>query len=675
MYPGLPRCQGRGPRSPLLECLPVRNRIRRYQEYNRSRMIKAVGFDEKKAALLFKIIPFLLHANAPDLPGYVDDPACPFGIFGLKPLQLVDVELFNRYFPSSQALRQDTPSIFSENPVIHSLKTIGSIGTIAQADRSDCDFWLSIRQSEIGSQGLALLERKCQGIAEWCLKKGVEVYFFPMDIDQTRENSFASAADEESAGSALKILLKDELFRTHILVAGKMLLWWLIPPGLSEEGYRAYVEKLVAAKTINPRQFIDLGYMSAIPKAEIFGACLWQMNKAYDSPFKSVIKFAYLDLLLQGTNQTLPLFSDRVKCLVSFPEKMGQVSATPIDLGEVDPYLLMAREIVAFYQQEAAEQKRAELIRECLFLKTLEGMASVRRKPARRQNLTATIELMRHWQLLPGDFEHFSELRVWPFRELMLFGAKIHDFLIDTYSRLQADFSRYGTEQNLTITQRDIAVLGRKLFTFYEKKPNKIEYIRSISREVVGQGNITIHITRQDNEYTFFAFQGDLRRVSLADQADHLIKREKSLPGLITWLFINGILREKTSLHLTQNSLPVDLTDIQGLSEAMFKTFPLVHFSHIPAKNLVQAESIVRGLIVVNMFKEPVQGSKTLRSWLISHNSYGEYFLEEFTTLIQLKNAMRHLLTRHFVSRWNNNLDFFIPPQQEQVRIKDMIFK
>ena len=120
-------------------------------------MIKAVGFDEKKAALLFKIIPFLLHANAPDLPGYVDDPACPFGIFGLKPLQLVDAELFNRYFPSSQALRQDTPSIFSENPVIHSLKTIGSIGTIAQADRSDCDFWLSIRQSEIGSQGLALL--------------------------------------------------------------------------------------------------------------------------------------------------------------------------------------------------------------------------------------------------------------------------------------------------------------------------------------------------------------------------------------------------------------------------------------------------------------------------------------------------------------------------------------
>lgn len=653
----------------------MKNRIHRYQEYNRSRMIKAVGFDEKKAALLFKVIPFLLHANAPDLPGYVDDPSCPFGIFGLKPLQLVDAELFKRHFPASQALRQDATSTFSTTPVIHSLKTIGSIGTIAQADRSDCDFWLSVRLSELGKQGLDLLERKCRGIAEWCAKKGVEVYFFPMDIEQTRENSFDSAADEESAGSALKILLKDELFRTHILVAGKMLLWWLIPPGLSADGYRAYVEKLIADKIINPQQFIDLGYMSAIPQAEIFGACLWQMNKAYDSPFKSVIKFAYLDLLLKGSNQTLPLFSDRVKCLVTFPEKMEQVTATPIEISAVDPYLLMAREIVALYQQEWAEQKRAELIRECLFLKTLEGMASVRQKPARFQNLTATIELMRHWQLLPVDFEHFSQLRSWPFKELMSFGAKIHDFLIDTYSRLQADFSHYGADRNLTITQRDIAVLGRKLFTFYEKKPNKIEYIRSISREVVGQADITIHIVQQETATSFFAFQGDLRHAAMANQTDHLIKREQSLPALLTWLFINGILHEKTNLHLTKNSLPVDLTDIQGLTEAMFKTFPLVHFSHIPAKNLVQAESIVRCLIVVNMYKEPVQGSKTLRSWLISHNSYGEYFIEEFTTLTQLKNSMRHLLTRHFVSRWNNNLDFFIPPQQEQVRIKDMLFK
>ena len=669
----------------------MKNRILQYQAYNKNRIAKAVAFDAKKAAIIFKVIPFLLHTNHPDLPGYVNDPACPFGIFGLKPLKLLDTELFSRYFPTSRALSQNVQTPFAEHPVIHSLKTIGSIGTIAQAEKSDCDYWLSIRFHELGENGAALLERKCNGIEEWAMKKGVEVHFFPMDIDQTRENSFDSAADKESAGSALKILLKDELFRTHILVAGKMLLWWFIPPGLSEEGYRSFVERMVADKIINPEHFVDLGYMSAIPEAEIFGACLWQMNKAYDSPFKSVIKFAYLDLLLhQDKTQSLPWFSDKVKCLVTFPEKKNLVTDTEIEITAVDPYLLMAQEIVAFYQRVGKEKHRAELIRECLFLKTLEGMASAKRKPARRQHLETIIELMRTWDLLPLNSEHFSDLRDWPFRELTDFGAKIHDFLLGTYKTLQANSRLYEEGQRYTITQRDIAVLGRKLFTFYEKKPNKIEYIRSISREVVGQRDITIDVTHaqpnvaspfsrkwkthKPSKDIFVAFQGDLKREALAQEEEHVIKREENLPALITWLFINGILNEKTNLHLTKNHLPVDLADIQALAEVMFKTFPLVHFSHIEAANLVKQETIVRALIVVNLYKEPVKDANNLRSWVISYNLYGEYFVEELSTLIQLKNAMRRLLTQHFVSRWNKNLDFFIPPQNELHRIKAMLF-
>ena len=482
--------------------MAIKDRIARYHAYNQSRILKAISFDTKKSTILFKIIPFLLHANSPDLPGYVDDPNCPYGIYGLKPLKLVDADLFSRYFATSQALRAGADSPFAKQPIIHSLKTIGSIGTIAQAEKSDCDYWLSVKNAELGDKGLALLGKKCDGIMEWAMKKGVEVYFFPMDIDQTRENSFEAETDQESAGSAIKILLKDELFRTHILVAGKMLLWWLIPPGFSEQGYRAYVQKMVTQQAIKPDSFVDLGYMSDIPKAEIFGACLWQMNKAYDSPFKSVIKLAYLDMLLnQSKTQALLWFSDKVKCLVTFPEKKEQVSKTAIELTEVDPYLLMAQGIVNFYlpkleqpesndqmmakgresiQQEVnKEEKYAELIRECLFLKTLEGMASAKRKPTRRKHLETIIELMKGWNLLPKDAENFSKVRSWPFQDKLGFGAKIHEFLIGTYTKLQENAGLYDVDH--TITQRDLAVLGRKLFTFYEKKANKIDYIQNHS--------------------------------------------------------------------------------------------------------------------------------------------------------------------------------------------------
>jgi adenylate cyclase class 1 len=651
----------------------LKSKVARFKKFNSERKTRASIFNVNKSNMLFKIIPFLLHSNYPDLPGYIDDQDCPHGIVAFNPEGAVDHELFRRYFPNSTALRTDTPSPHGTRPCIHSLKTIGSIGTIAQTELSDCDYWVSIKHQEVGEKGLALLQEKCLAIEEWAMKKGNEVHFFLMDIDQTRENSFETEADKESAGSALKALLKDELFRTHILVAGKMLLWWLIPPGLSEEEYQSYVAKLIETKAIRPDAFVDLGYLSNIPKSEIFGACLWQMNKALDSPFKSVIKFAYLELLLKEGQQTLPLFSDKVKCLVTYPDFLPE-KETRLELAEIDPYLLLAKEIVAFYQRDEREKKRANLIRQCFFLKALEGMESQKQtKFGEQSHLQATMTMMETWDLLPENFSHFLNFRYWSYKELLNLGGLVHEYLIETYKRLRWIFKNFSKETGLTITERDISILGRKLFTFYEKKENKIEYIRSISRELMKQKDITIHITKYESKFYYYAFQGEYDHRTVKNQVDAVIKREDNLIRLLIWMLINGILSKKTRLHLTKNFLPIDLVDIQQLTEAMIRALPGIHFSKISAENLVKKETVVRAFVIVNFEKNPVKGSKTLPSTMITANSYGEYFVYDYTTLIQLKNALRNLLTQHYVSRWNKNLEIFIPPQQEQSHIKTLI--
>jgi len=655
----------------LLLTTAVKQKIARYRKYNEERLNKAVIFNAARSNILFRAIPYLLHSNYPDLPGFVED--CPCGIHAFDPAKRMNADLFRRFFPTSTALRRDTPSPHPETPVIHSLKTIGSVGTIAQSDVSDCDFWVSVKLAELGEEGFRRLEQKCGLIEEWAAKKGVEVHFFLMDIDETRENRFAAATGQESAGSALKLLLKDELFRTHILVAGKPLLWWFIPPGLSEKSYRGFVARLFKERKVPQDHFIDLGYLADIPKSEIFGACLWQMNKALDSPFKSVIKFAYLELLLKQQANTLPLFSDKVKCLVTFPEKLP-ADEVPMDVGEVDPYLLLAREIVEFYRtaKDQEQHKWAALIQQCLFLKTLEGMESQKQtKFGQKSHLAATMAIMENWGLLPENHEEFLNFRAWKFKEIEGFGARVHDYLLATYNRLRWIFRKFKGE--VAITERDISVLGRKLFTFYEKKEGKIEYIRSISRELMRQEDITIHITKFEGKFYYYAFQGEQDAASVREQVSSVIKREDNLIRLVAWLLINGILGPKTRLHLTKNFLPIDLVDIQLLTEAMVKTFPIIHFSEIPPEKLLEQETILRALVIVNFEKEPVRHSKTLKSTIMTENSYGEYFLKEYTTLAQLKTAMRTLLTRHFVSRWNNNLEVFIPPQDELPIIKTML--
>jgi adenylate cyclase, class 1 len=650
----------------------LKKRITRYLTYNQSRINKAIQFNPAKANLLFKIIPFLLHSNFPDLPGYVDDD-CPCGIHYFKPEEVVTPELFQRYFSLSTARHSKTADPHPENPCIHSLKTIGSIGTIAETDISDCDYWLSIRQQEITTRGIELLERKCRGIEDWAAKRGIEVHFFLMDIDQTRENSFESQAEEESAGSAIKVLLKDELFRTHILVAGKMLLWWLIPPGLTEDEYRRYTNGLYQGGKINRDYFIDLGYLSDIPKAEIFGACLWQMNKALDSPFKSVIKFAYLELLHKNADQSLPLFSDKIKCLVTFPENSTVGQEIRLELADIDPYLLLAREITAFYKRTEADRQQDNFIRECLYLKSLEGMQSHQKGGPHNDRLIAIMQLMNDWELLPDDYKRFTDLRTWKYKELLEFGAKVHDYLIETYKRLRWIFQTFGQETTASISQRDLSILGRKLFTFYEKKENKIEYVRCISRKVMGQGDVTFHITRHEGLDHYYVFQGSLDAASIKNHTDSVIRREAEPVILVAWLVINGIINKNTRLHLTKNFLPIDLVNIQQLVKVILKTFPPVYFAQISSDQLLRKEAIIRALVVVNMSKARVKGSKNLESVVITANSYGEYFIHYFNTLIQLKNMLRLLFTQYFVSRCNNNLEIFIPRQEEEYHIKSLL--
>jgi len=649
----------------------VKEKIGAFLKYNIARIRKAEQFDREKADFFFKIIPLLLHINHSELPGYISSDDCPSGIFGFSPSKTISPQSYQALFSLAPPL--DELSRYSSSPpAVQSLKTIGSIGTIAQSNKSDCDFWVSIHAQKLGKQGVYLLKEKCLAIEKWALSRGKEIHFFLMDIDQTRENSFESLAEEESAGSSLKLLLKDELFRTHILVAGKALLWWLIPPGLDEEHYRSYSERLFGEGHINSDQFIDLGYISDIPKAEIFGACLWQMNKALDSPFKSVIKFAYLELLLSRQQKSLPLFSDRIKCLITYPEKLTKDQKNEFEIVDVDPYLLLARDIITYYKNINTDPAQGELICKCLFLKTLEGMEiqKLKNEPDKTRDIH---QLMEKCQLLPIDYVELLKIREWRHRQFVTLGNSVHQYLIETYKRLREVFGKFQSTERLTITERDIAVLGRKLFTFYDKKPDKIEFLRSISRDSMKLDDITIHVTRGNGHNLYLAFQGKHDHHTVQKQADMVIRKEKGIIPLLVWLWVNGILHPETILHLTKNFVSLSLPDLQDLVMTMYNTLPQVDFARISGQQLLQPERITTALVIVNLEKHQVKNNKNLFSSIVTSNSYGEFYVHDLSTATQLKNTLAQLLVRHYVSRWNKNLHFFVPSQPEQLFINSII--
>ncbi len=72
-------------------------------------------------------------------------------------------------------------------------------------------------------------------------KSGVEANFFIMNEERFRHNH-SEALSGETCGSSQHLLLLDELYRSAVRLAGKRLLWQIVPPEM-EECYDEYVHE------------------------------------------------------------------------------------------------------------------------------------------------------------------------------------------------------------------------------------------------------------------------------------------------------------------------------------------------------------------------------------------------------------------------------------------------
>jgi adenylate cyclase class 1 len=189
---------------------------KRFLAVNADRLERMRQALSSRHQLILDTIPLLFHCNHPMMPGYISRET-PCKIVGFKPSK-PEVERA-RAIAKSFTVHYE-PDLAEE---ITDIYVMGSVGTIAQSDRSDLDIWLC-HSSGISRERLERLQKKCEKISQWAEEKKLEAHFFLMN-DETFRSGELSSLDQESSGSAQKLLLLDEFFRSSIHLAGLMPLW------------------------------------------------------------------------------------------------------------------------------------------------------------------------------------------------------------------------------------------------------------------------------------------------------------------------------------------------------------------------------------------------------------------------------------------------------------------
>ncbi len=552
----------------------------RLDAINQLRVDRALAAMGPEFQHVYSLLPTLLHYHHPMLPGYLDGNV-PSGICFYVPDEQQTAWLAELHQQSGAVVASPASG---EQPIT-GLYSMGSTSSIGQNANSDLDLWVC-HQSWLDNEERAQLQRKCSLLEKWAAAQGVEVNFFLIDENRFRHNESGSLGDED-CGSTQHILLLDEFYRTAVRMAGKRILWNMVPLD-EEEHYDEFVMSLYARGALTPNEWLDLGGLGTLSAEEYFGASLWQLYKSIDSPYKAVLK----TLLLEAYSWEYPNSQ-----LLAMNIKQRLHNGEIVSYG-LDPYCMML-ERVTDYLTQINDATRLDLVRRCFYLKVCEKLSQASVGVMWRREILN--QQVKEWGWDADRLSMLDDRANWKIGQV----RDAHNELLDAMMQSYRNLIRFARRNNLSVSAspQDIGVLTRKLYAAFEALPGKVTLINpQISPDLSEQNLTFIHVPQgRANRTGWYLYNQSPSMESIISHQP--LEYNRYLNKLVAWAWFNGLLTEKTQLHI-KGSDSCDIAKLRELISDVSRHFPL----RVPAptpKALYSPCEIRHLAIIVNLEHDP----------------------------------------------------------------------
>lgn len=551
--------------------------------------------------MVLHLLPWLLSVNHPLAPGYVKELKERIHVFHIETVQeiLRKEDQYRKMF----GIRDDRLTVrsLSRGPMIEGIYTIGSVGTISQTSHSDCDIWICIDRSAFSDDDLSFLNRKINLIKGWFDSQiRMPVYFFLTDIEDIRNCRFGHI-DFESSGTAQKNILKEEFYRTSILICGKIPFWWVcwdseLPVDYSEEFLKNQ------QSDIGEVDFIDLGDLTAVERSEFYGAALWQLNKSLTHPLKSIIKMLLLKMFVESPQEELLCHKFRRWI---FEQEDPQAPA--------DPSLFTMKAVLDHYNQRARVD-HFEFMKKCFYLryemKMLTGAQSIKEDVAS--------EVFKTYKLSRKDIFALNEFNSWPLWDQIHFGGLMFEFVTDIYRSIVAIQQGQGD----LIDPRDLTIIGRKLSSSMDARAFKIPLLH-ISADSAKLPVLT------------FAHTAGLWQVLVPDTGAEPVIANEDVVFCLAYLVWNGIF-DPVQTRMFPNQTSVTLQELINLGKSIRDTFGVYDIATVHFSRFLEEETISKMLVIISF--DDADFTMDIRDIRVVYkNNWEEIFVRRFSSLEKMR--------------------------------------
>ncbi|MBI5428138.1 MAG: class I adenylate cyclase [Nitrospinae bacterium] len=558
----------------------------RYNQFKINRTLQTLFRNDR---MVFTIIPRLLHVHQKGLPGYIEGDV-PSGVYNFA-LNKESLTASERLFPDTIIKRTS-----KLEPVIHSVLLIGSVGSIAQTKKSDLDYTLLISKNSMSREGMELLKKKLQAIEQWTWETyHLETHFFLNDIEEVQRNIFGES-DSESTGSALAKLLKEEMYRTAIVVAGKIPFWMIAPVESDDERYGSLYKLLRSGKTLlDQHEFVDMGNVDDISQGEFFGGSIWALIKSFRSPFKTLMKMGLLEEYMFTETKSNLLCHEIKRKVFEGAEHLS-----------IDPYIMLFKRVEKYFLETKTENE-TDALRTAFYLKVGTQVSGEELESGSHDIKKSTlIKMIKEWQWPPHKVEQLNNYIDWQMMQKAGLGNRVNKILMNSYKLISEKNKSLDPSESL-ITERDTHLLGRKLFSFYRQAANKVENVFALVDGKTAEKELTFLLdqpnVREKGEW--YLIRGKTLAYVEQIPKDYIIKKSATLQFLIAFAAFNNLYDQNTHLLLRAEQQSLKDFDLHTLLEQISSFIARVNIASIANQDLLN-DATLKQLYVIIDFGSPV---------------------------------------------------------------------
>jgi adenylate cyclase, class 1 len=515
---------------------------RRFKNLNLLHKQRIQNFLQPRQRVFLELLPLVFHENHPLLPGFISSET-PAGIPDYSPnrVTIEQAKKYSKSFGYKRHALRDYP--------IQALFLMGSVSSIAFSKTSDMDIWLC-HQPGLSAEKLEELTAKAIAVENWAASLALEVHFFLIDSEQFLHGQ-DTPISSESSGKTQHYLLLEEFYRTAVYIAGRMPVWWFVPPH-QEKNYSVYVQHLKQKRFLSEHEIIDFGGLEEVPAKEFISATLWHLYKSIGSPHKSFLKLLLMESYASEYPNTDWLCFELKKAIYN----------GACDIDALDPYLLIYQKVDNYLQQQAKSSARMTLARQCFYQKIIGAVSGAPASEIKQYRKNFLHNVAQTWNWPPTLLLEFGQRKSWNITKATQEHNIILQQLIQCY-RMTMGFARKYVQQE-ELDNQDSKLIGRKLNSYLERKPGKIEIITARSSVHNKENELSVlEIILASGELGWGLYIGHIKTND--EQQNAPIKKGWSLLEILVWLVINGLYQKKLQLHIESPTLTFTLLEINAI--------------------------------------------------------------------------------------------------------------